>query len=99
MCWQILGRVCEEDQSILLILLDLGVAHQPNMKREGERERGRQGGREGGEGLHTKNTHLLSFPFSLLLFVSTSSYSLSLSFCQSLYKCPSFPLSVPYTPS
>lgn len=64
------GRfLCEKATGILLMLLDMGVV-----------QRGEKG--EDGEGVHTKNTHLLSLPFSLSpCFVSTSSFSLSLSHC------------------
>lgn len=64
------GRfLCEKATGILLILLDMGVV-----------QRGEKG--EDGEGVHTKNTHLLSLPFPLSpCFVSTSSSSLSLSHC------------------
>lgn len=61
------GRfLCEKATGILLILLDMGVV-----------QRGDKG--EDGEGVHTKNTHLLSLPFSLSpLVLSLPPPSLSL---------------------
>ncbi len=63
-----LGRVCEDNHRIFLILLDMGVAHQPYMERK-----------EDGGGCPTKNTHLLSFPFSVPLSLSLPPPILSLS--------------------
>lgn len=65
-----LGRVCEEDQGILLILLDMGVAFQPNMKREG--------GGMGGWGRAPHQKHPSAFFLSLCLYLLLFSLFVSL---------------------
>ena len=81
---QISGRVCKDDHRISLILLDMGVAQQPNMERK--KDRGVRWGEAGGS--TPKNTHLLSFPFSLCLSLSLPPPVLSLCLFISVHHSP-----------